>query len=430
MSENKDQRPEVGKVNALQKRGDIPRKNKGRKRTSKPQDKKPQGNQRRQQPPKSKLLQVQLFLQHFTPVTINGIPTNKIVFEEQRKLEESSEKTETKPKVKLSKKKRTSILQQYSKRFIESKFDLPIYYSIRLRPSDPDFPFDLDELKLSLCIPPGYPHEKKAKPSIVVLNDNIPKGFAVNIERGFKRIVSIGMENTVDDEVQLVDGKHLLSYVSTLAKYLELFLKINEQEVNSVKIVKPKSTPLRRSPEESEKTLKKSMRSQKPVKESHPERNGNEKWVDKKTLGKRSAFIEEMKLKMGTFVKIMNKTDDSRYKVQIPLYSKSFNYPATLLIPNPWKSCNYIELFLNIPKNYPESRLSVNFPKNFSERLTETENVEILDQSKKAENNVIRNFESFHLKNDNLVFILNWLSNHLCFFCLDPVEFDEVTLLF
>ena len=427
MSENREQRSEFDKGNALAKHGDASRKSRGRKKTSKPQQKKSKGSQRKQ-PPKSKLQQMQTFLQDFTPVTINGIPSSKIVLEGQRKLEESSEKKETKPKLRLSKKKRTSILQQYIKRFIESKSDLPIYYSIRLRPSDPEFPFDLDELKLSLCIPPGYPQEKKAKPSIVVLNDNIPKGFAVNIERGFKRIVSIGMENTVDDDIQLVDGNHLLSYISTLSKYLELFLKINEQEVNSVRIVK--TTPLHKSAEESAKTLKKSTQSQKPAKQTRPARNGNEKWIGKKTLGKRAALIEEVKLKMGSYVKVMNKTDDSRYRVQIPLYSNSIDSPATLLVPEPWKSCNYIELFLNIPKNYPESSLSVSFPKNFSENLTKLKDIELLDQSKKAESNVIRNFESFHFNSDNLVFILNWLSNHVCFFCLNPVEFEQVTLLF
>ncbi|ORX63125.1 hypothetical protein DM01DRAFT_1403493 [Hesseltinella vesiculosa] len=57
-----------------------------------------------------------------------------------------------------------------------------------LKPSDPDFPFDLENLLIQLVVPPQYP---KQQCTLTIMNPDIPKGFALNVERGFHEQVSL-----------------------------------------------------------------------------------------------------------------------------------------------------------------------------------------------------------------------------------------------
>ncbi|KAF7729141.1 hypothetical protein EC973_004909 [Apophysomyces ossiformis] len=56
-----------------------------------------------------------------------------------------------------------------------------------IKPSDPDFPYELESLQVQLEIPRSYPKESC---SVTVMNTNIPKGFAINLEKGFKAYVN------------------------------------------------------------------------------------------------------------------------------------------------------------------------------------------------------------------------------------------------
>jgi uncharacterized CHY-type Zn-finger protein len=95
----------------------------------------------------------------------------------------------------------------------------------RLTPSDPDFPFELDYLDCDVRVPAGYPEEPA---SLHVKNRNIPRGFGINIERGWDRLVR-------DRE-----GATLLALTYALDKNLESFL--SEQKVETVKFVTFKDT--------------------------------------------------------------------------------------------------------------------------------------------------------------------------------------------
>ncbi|RCH84407.1 hypothetical protein CU098_002070, partial [Rhizopus stolonifer] len=53
---------------------------------------------------------------------------------------------------------------------------------LAIKPSDPDFPYELDALQLQLTIPKDYPEQPC---SVQVLNSDIPKGFAFNLEKGY-----------------------------------------------------------------------------------------------------------------------------------------------------------------------------------------------------------------------------------------------------
>jgi hypothetical protein len=78
----------------------------------------------------------------------------------------------------------------------------------RLAPSDPDFPFDLPFLDCSLTIPSSYP---EAKPGLRITNSEMPRGFQLNVERGFDQIIVespnatlLGVFNRLDRQLEIL----------------------------------------------------------------------------------------------------------------------------------------------------------------------------------------------------------------------------------
>ncbi|KAI1422578.1 hypothetical protein F5Y12DRAFT_612216 [Xylaria sp. FL1777] len=95
----------------------------------------------------------------------------------------------------------------------------------QLKPSDPDFPFELERLDCELQVPVSYPEEP---PTLSVKNKDIPRGFCLNIERGWDKLVSEKHNAT------------LLALVTALDKHLEAFL--SEQKVETVTLMSFKDT--------------------------------------------------------------------------------------------------------------------------------------------------------------------------------------------
>lgn len=92
--------------------------------------------------------------------------------------------------------------------------------SFRLVPTDPDFPYDLDYLQCEVHVPAEYPREP---PILNVRNSNMPRGFALNIEKGWTKLVQGGR------------GATLLALTYALDKNLESFL--SEQKAETVKLM-------------------------------------------------------------------------------------------------------------------------------------------------------------------------------------------------
>ncbi|KAF3062454.1 hypothetical protein GL218_03089 [Daldinia childiae] len=95
----------------------------------------------------------------------------------------------------------------------------------QLKPSDPDFPFELDYLKCELRVPGLYPERP---PVLRVKNKDIPRGFAVNIERGWVRLVHENQDST------------LLALINALDKNLEAFL--SERKAETITLLSFKDT--------------------------------------------------------------------------------------------------------------------------------------------------------------------------------------------
>ncbi|KAI4110907.1 MAG: hypothetical protein LQ339_000909 [Xanthoria mediterranea] len=93
--------------------------------------------------------------------------------------------------------------------------------SFQLAPSDPDFPFELTGLDCVLRVPDGYP--QNGRPSLAVANRDMPRGYQINVERGFDALVHASPRAT------------LLSLLNALDKQLEALLTGPKAE--TIKIV-------------------------------------------------------------------------------------------------------------------------------------------------------------------------------------------------
>ncbi|RLV91942.1 hypothetical protein JA1_003527 [Spathaspora sp. JA1] len=359
-----------------------------------------------------KFLQISKLIRTIKPVTINGSPTQTIV--DQIKLKQTNDPEYFK---KYKNNARLSNLQKYLLEFLEQQPDSTIYISMCIKPSDPDFPFDLDNLQLNLSIPGKYP-DKLNKPKIVVLNDEIPRGFAINIETGFKQIVDIN-QGLKHEEIELVQGTGLLSMILTLDKYLEVFLKQQKRETfKFVKTIK-KSSPVPVATKEVEK--KKT-----PVTTVKREESPK---VTPEITRIRDSLIEELVNKLGDYIKVFKKSTsgDTLYKITLPIFNTSDSIPAL------WKSNQQVDLMVSIPINYPQQKVKLSFPNNFNSNLIlkyhqqqeQFELVQITKQYRRLETNFINNFSKFEFNTNNLIMILNWLTNNIGQFCLGELEFKQ-----
>ncbi|KAL8668827.1 MAG: hypothetical protein Q9168_006555 [Polycauliona sp. 1 TL-2023] len=110
--------------------------------------------------------------------------------------------------------------------------------SIHLAPSDPDFPFELTGLDCVIRVPDGYPDN--GRPSLAVGNREMPRGYQINVERGFDALAQASPHAT------------LLSLLNALDKQLESLLTGPKAE--TIKIVSNATKPRARPPHEAPRT--------------------------------------------------------------------------------------------------------------------------------------------------------------------------------
>ncbi|KAJ1845683.1 hypothetical protein LPJ70_002396, partial [Coemansia sp. RSA 2708] len=99
-------------------------------------------------------------------------------------------------------------------------------FAVEMKPSDPDFPFDVSRLYLALVVPSQYPTKRTSDPiaAIQVANQNIPVGVKRNIELAFAKHVrqtsNAAIEQEDPDNVPTLE-----EYLVWLDQNLELLMQ-------------------------------------------------------------------------------------------------------------------------------------------------------------------------------------------------------------
>ncbi|KAI8321899.1 hypothetical protein GQ54DRAFT_297683, partial [Martensiomyces pterosporus] len=99
-------------------------------------------------------------------------------------------------------------------------------FAVEMKPSDPDFPFDVPRLYMALVVPASYPAKRTSDPviEIQVANKRIPTGIKRNIEVGFGKYV----RRTVNAAVEAGTPENIPSleeYVHWLDQNLEQLMQ-------------------------------------------------------------------------------------------------------------------------------------------------------------------------------------------------------------
>lgn len=74
-----------------------------------------------------------------------------------------------------------------------------------LAPSDPDFPFDMSALQCIMTIPSDYLKIKAVKPSLRIRNATMPRGFQINVEKGFDDLLLRNPDATLLQQLNSLD---------------------------------------------------------------------------------------------------------------------------------------------------------------------------------------------------------------------------------
>lgn len=194
----------------------------------------------------------------------------------------------------------------------------------RLTPTDPDFPFDLETgLHCVLNVPVAYPQD--GRPSIQVQNSEMPKGFQINVEKGFDLLV------------EQHPGKNLLALLNELDKNLERFL--SSAKATTVKFVAPareklvvKEEPVLAVPEAAQYT------SFQPV----ISRYSSDQLKEAKT--RRDAEIRQLEARLGRSENFSKAGDGVAFNVPLQV-------PSSAKVPASLRSLR--ETALIVPEVYP-----------------------------------------------------------------------------
>ncbi|KAK5123575.1 hypothetical protein LTR85_002613 [Meristemomyces frigidus] len=95
-------------------------------------------------------------------------------------------------------------------------------FTFKMKPSDPDFPYEIEDLECALSVPSTYP--ATGRPTLQVMNKDIPRGFQINIERGFDIIVTdapestlLGLMNRLDRQLETILAGRMADTIKLVA---------------------------------------------------------------------------------------------------------------------------------------------------------------------------------------------------------------------
>lgn len=366
-------------------------------------------------------LQITKVVRKFLPTTVNGagrVTIVKRVFE--RHPAEFPNPIDDVDR--LSKKALCEYIKYYVSDFMADHPKESIHMTFDLK-LDPDFPFDLENLKVDLCVPVG-----RQAPLILVLSLEVPRGFAANVERGFRAITAIALRKSPEsEEIKLVLGNGLLSQLQTLIKYLEYFLQ--QEKRPEVKIVKRASAAnhdsLSRTALTPETSPASSLASSK-AKTSRKTVPSAESFVSESDKFERSRQLDELQHKLSSSVKLFRKTSlVDQFKITLPLSIGLLDIPAL------WSYNKGVEIMMTVPEVWPpESNVPIgsdmlkislgsNFHNNTLLRYRKESNAQIdllkaAKDYKELEATFIRNLRQLEFPLRSLLGVANTVKNHLC----------------
>lgn len=213
-------------------------------------------------------------------------------------------------------------LSQIRRRYApEQKGDTVLVFD--LKPSDPDFPYDMDGLDCALTVPLSYPDER---PSLRVRNQDMDRGYQINVERGFQRIVDQNPKST------------LLQMLNLLDKQLESLLGAPKAE--TVKLVANLGKTVAQAGNQSAQT---DMITSKAVNLPEPKRSTYSATQKADAAKVRDLETRQLEARLGRLPLFSKSSDGLTYTVPIEVRKKDTLPPSLQAVKN---------IKLHVPQSY------------------------------------------------------------------------------
>lgn len=230
------------------------------------------------------------------------------------------------------------ILRRFKPTVTEEELSTGITF--KLAPSDPDFPYDIEALDCVLWVPKSYP--SALKPKLKITNNDIPRGFQINIERGFDAITASASDAT------------LLGLMNRLDKQLEGILAGEKAETVKLTVMPNRGQPTQRvqPPVPQQTTTAPPATTEAIAPPGHTEQQKAE------ATRKRQADTRQLEARLGRLQGFAKSADGFLYT--LPLDSpKRASWPASL---------QGVKGFtLALPKSYPLEPATVHFDSDTQE---------------------------------------------------------------
>lgn len=231
-----------------------------------------------------------------------------------------------------------------------------------MAPSDPDFPFELDQLQCILFVPRSYPGQER--PKLRVVNSEMDSAFQANVARGF--------DDIVNTSIRMNTPGTLLRWMNTLDRQLERLLTTTERgptlkfvpNVGSPSVSKGVE-PVRVSMPKPEAKVPRNTGSIQRQQASIPAPKvytGEEKAQAEK---RRAMETKQLESRLGRLPLFQRSSDGLSYTVPVQL-------PKPDRLPNPLRSLKTVKLM--VPQLYPLEPSTV---KLLGVDGTETQSVEV-----------------------------------------------------
>ncbi|RCI05948.1 hypothetical protein CU098_002484, partial [Rhizopus stolonifer] len=109
---------------------------------------------------------------------------------------------------------------------------------LAVKPTDPDFPFELTWLQMQLSISKDYPFSPC---QLVVLNPDIPRGLAINLEKGHSTLVKNSKTHlTLVRQMNWIDrNMEVLLRQTPSCKVFSENLLVNDAQLTNIQLLSP-----------------------------------------------------------------------------------------------------------------------------------------------------------------------------------------------